>query len=43
MFIVSILLLILGLILLWMARRRQKTSGLPAGRIIYTDTAAGSG
>ncbi len=38
MFIVSILLFILGLILLWMARRRQKTSGLPAGRIIYTDT-----
>lgn len=40
MIIASILLFFLGLILLWLARRRQKASGLPAGRIIYTDTRA---
>jgi CRISPR-associated exonuclease Cas4 len=34
----SILLFLLGLILLWLAWRRQKASGLPGGRIIYTDT-----
>lgn len=34
----ALLLLILGLTLLWMARRRQKASGLPGGRIIYSDT-----
>jgi CRISPR-associated exonuclease Cas4 len=34
----AILLLALGLVLLWLAGRRQKASGLPAGRVIYTDT-----
>jgi CRISPR-associated exonuclease Cas4 len=34
----SILLFLLGLILFWLARRRQKASGLPGGRVIYTDT-----
>lgn len=29
-----------GLALLWFARRKQKSSGLPAGRIIYADTRA---
>ena len=38
MLYLSILLFLLGFVLLWMARRRQKASGLPAGRIIYTDT-----
>jgi CRISPR-associated exonuclease Cas4 len=33
----AILLFLLGLILLWLARGRQKASGLPGGRIIYTD------
>jgi CRISPR-associated exonuclease Cas4 len=34
----SILLLLLGLLLLLLVRQRQKASGLPGGRIIYTDT-----
>jgi CRISPR-associated exonuclease Cas4 len=34
----SILLFIVALILLWQARRRQKEIGLPAGRVIYSDT-----
>jgi len=29
-----------ALFLLWQARRRQKASGLPAGRMIYSDTPA---
>jgi CRISPR-associated exonuclease Cas4 len=35
---IAILLLIAGLVLLWLAHRRRKRLGLPAGRIIYTDT-----
>ncbi len=35
---IAILLLIAGLVLLWLANRRRKRLGLPAGRIIYTDT-----
>ena len=31
-------LLMLGLTLLWVARRGQERSGLPRGRVIYTDT-----
>ena len=31
-------LLILGLVLLWLARRGRTSSGLPQGRVIYTDT-----
>ncbi len=31
-------LLILGLLLLWLARRGHARSGLPQGRVIYTDT-----
>ncbi len=38
----SILLLVFGLLLLFLAGRRRKASGLPAGRIIYSDTQAGS-
>jgi CRISPR-associated exonuclease Cas4 len=34
----AIFLLLLGLALLWLTSRRQKASGIPAGRIIYTDT-----
>jgi CRISPR-associated exonuclease Cas4 len=37
-FILTIFLFILALILLWLARARQKASGLPGGRIIYSDT-----
>jgi CRISPR-associated exonuclease Cas4 len=36
----AILLLIAGLVLLWLASRRRKDLGLPAGRIIYVDTRA---
>ena len=36
----AILLLLAGLVLLWLASRRRKDLGLPAGRIIYTDTRA---
>ncbi len=38
MLYLAILLLLLGLIFLWLSGRRQKASGLPAGRIIYSDT-----
>jgi hypothetical protein len=31
-------LLILGLLLLWLARRGRARSGLPQGRVIYSDT-----
>lgn len=31
-------LLILALVLLWQAARRQRSSGLPSGRVIYSDT-----
>jgi CRISPR-associated exonuclease Cas4 len=36
----AILLLLAGLVLLWLASRHRKDLGLPAGRIIYTDTRA---
>jgi CRISPR-associated exonuclease Cas4 len=36
----AILLLLAGLVLLWLASRRRKDLGLPAGRIIYADTRA---
>ncbi len=36
----AIFILILGLLLLWLAARSQKSAGLPGGRIIYTDTRA---
>lgn len=31
-------LLVLGLVLLWLARRGQAQSGLPQGRVVYSDT-----
>jgi CRISPR-associated exonuclease Cas4 len=31
-------LFLVGLLLLWLARRRQKASGLPAGRVVASDT-----
>jgi len=36
--ILAAILFLFALILLWLARQRQKAIGLPAGRIIYTDT-----
>jgi len=42
MLVLSALLFLLGLSLLLLVNRRQKASGLPAGRIIYADTGAWS-
>ncbi len=33
-----LILLLAALVLLWIARRQRKASGLPSGRIIYSDT-----
>ncbi|HDQ71468.1 MAG TPA: Dna2/Cas4 domain-containing protein [Chloroflexi bacterium] len=33
-------LLVLGLLMLWLARRGRASSGLPQGRVIYADTGA---
>lgn len=38
MLYLAIFLLLLGAAFLWLAKRRQKASGLPGGRIIYADT-----
>ena len=34
----AIIIFLLGLILLWYANQRRKTSGLPIGQLIYSDT-----
>jgi CRISPR-associated exonuclease Cas4 len=38
MLLSAILLVILACLLLWLAARQRRASGLPGGRIIYTDT-----
>lgn len=38
MFPLAILLFIIACLLLWLAARQRKASGLPGGRIIYVDT-----
>ena len=38
MLTLAFLIFILALVLLWQASRRQSTIGLPAGRVIYSDT-----
>ena len=38
MIILAVALFIAGLILLWQVSQRQKAIGLPAGRVIYSDT-----
>ncbi len=40
LFYAALLLMAVALILLWKSGRSQKASGLPGGRIIYTDTQA---
>lgn len=35
---IAILFLVLSLILFWLSARQRRTSGVPGGRIIYTDT-----
>src|SRR5512143_3917371 len=36
----SIFLILTALVLFWLAARRRKAAGLPAGRIIYADTSS---
>jgi CRISPR-associated exonuclease Cas4 len=38
MLTLTIIIFIFALILLWLASRRQRSIGLPAGRVIYSDT-----
>src|SRR5512133_532005 len=38
----AVLLLCAALIILWLSGRQRHEAGLPAGRVIYTDTGAGS-
>jgi len=40
MIYLAAIVLLIGLVLLWQAARRQKDSGLPEGRVIYADTGA---
>lgn len=40
MLILAFLIFILALVLFWQASRRQRAIGLPAGRVIYSDTRA---
>jgi len=40
-FLLPLLLILLALALFWMAARRRKAGGLPAGRVVYTDTGQG--
>jgi CRISPR-associated exonuclease Cas4 len=35
---IAIILLIISLLLFWLSARQRKSSGVPGGRIIYTDT-----
>ena len=41
-FLLPVLLILLALALLWIAARRRTAAGLPAGRVVYTDTGQGS-
>jgi CRISPR-associated exonuclease Cas4 len=36
-YLLVVFLLLLGAFLLWLGARQQRTSGLPAGRVLYTD------
>lgn len=40
MLYLALFLLVVGIILLWQSRRQRVQSGLPGGRVIYTDTGA---
>lgn len=41
-FLLPVLLILIALALLWIATRRRTAAGLPAGRVVYTDTGQGS-
>jgi CRISPR-associated exonuclease Cas4 len=38
LYFVAIFLLLVGLVLLWQGSRQQRATGLPSGRVIYSDT-----
>ena len=38
LFYAALLLLVIAIVLLWQSARARKASGLPGGRVIYTDT-----
>ena len=40
-FLLPVLLILFALALFWVAARRRKAAGLPAGRVVYTDTGQG--
>jgi CRISPR-associated exonuclease Cas4 len=42
LFLIPGLLILIALALLWIAARRRSAAGLPAGRVVYTDTGQGS-
>ncbi len=42
MLYLALVFLLFGLILLWQSARRRRATGLPGGRLIYTDTGAWS-
>jgi CRISPR-associated exonuclease Cas4 len=38
MFVLAIVLMVAANLLLWLARRKRRSAGIPPGRIVYTDT-----
>lgn len=40
MLIAAILLILAALLLLWLSARRQRSTGIPSGRVIFSDTSA---
>jgi CRISPR-associated exonuclease Cas4 len=42
LFLIPVLLILLAMALLWIATRRRTAVGLPAGRVVYTDTGQGN-
>jgi CRISPR-associated exonuclease Cas4 len=41
LYLLPVLLILLALALFWIGARRRKAAGLPAGRVVYTDTGQG--
>jgi CRISPR-associated exonuclease Cas4 len=41
LYLLPVLLILLSLVLFWIGARRRKAAGLPAGRVVYTDTGQG--
>ena len=36
--VAALLAAVIGILIFWLARRQQKSSGLPTGKVIYADT-----